>query len=302
MSNAPDKKKTIILASLVVVVLGVGVVQFVGSGSGSDSKKTSSKSSKNSKSGGKKSTTDILEVAKDVSAESEVKASETNDVSGEITSAPESKAVDSSVSAVVEDQDQKMANNAATIEDIESSLDSAGNTSQGLYAARDPFSVPAPAREKGSKSGQKPGATEAKATAASTASTNMTPAQRAALIARNTANAAGPVVPPMSLGGLPPVAPGSPVSAPPVGGKNGVSVKSAAPLREQGEFAFTLTGIVVGSAPLAILKDDSGKEVMVRLGGRIQDGRVIRILQDRIVLDRKGKSLTLRIGGGSGQT
>lgn len=302
MSNAPDKKKTVILAALVVVVLGVGAFQFMGSGSDAGSKKSASKSSKGSKKAGKKSTTDILHVAKDVSAEAGTQAAETDAVSGDITSAPESKSVDSSVSTVVEDNDQKLANNAATIEDIESSLQSAGNTSQGLYATRDPFSVPASARDKGSAAAPKASSTDAKATASTSANTNMTPAQRAALIARNTASAAGPMVPPMSLGGLPPVAPGAQVSAPPLGGKNGVSVKSAPPLREQGEFALTLTGVVLGSSPLAILRDDAGKELMVRLGGRIQGGRVIRILQDRIVLDRKGKSLTLRIGGGSGQT
>lgn len=98
-----------------------------------------------------------------------------------------------------------------------------------------------------------------------------------------------PLLPPMPstmAGGLAAQAPG------------GMNVQPGAPLRQPGEFAYNLSGVVLGRKPVAVLRDDQGNERLVPLGGQIDSrSRLEKIEDGKVTIRHNGKTVTLTIGG-----
>ncbi len=107
-------------------------------------------------------------------------------------------------------------------------------------------------------------------------------------------------VPPVSpmTGQLPdPTGQGGPTG--PIGA-NGVGVQKGAPLRQPGEFAYSVNGVVLGSRPAAVFQDDNGNQRLVPVGGSVDgDSRVVSIERGKVTVQHKGKKLTLTMGGGT---
>ncbi|MFQ3588089.1 MAG: hypothetical protein SNJ76_10575 [Fimbriimonadaceae bacterium] len=94
---------------------------------------------------------------------------------------------------------------------------------------------------------------------------------------------------------LPPfsVAPGP---LPGVGGP--IGIQPGAPLRQPGEFSYTVSGVIVGAKPAAVFTDDSGRQRLVPAGGALDgDSRVVSVTADKVVIRHRGKTLTLSVGG-----
>lgn len=60
----------------------------------------------------------------------------------------------------------------------------------------------------------------------------------------------------------------------------------------------TVTGVVVGARPVAILRSEGGNQRIVQPGHQLEGGYVLReVSREGIVLDKDGKTVTLRPGG-----
>jgi hypothetical protein len=70
-----------------------------------------------------------------------------------------------------------------------------------------------------------------------------------------------------------------------------------APLAES-EPNLLVTGVVIGEQPVAILRSENGSQRIVQPGNRLEGGYVLRVvLREGIVLEKDGKTVTLRPGG-----
>lgn len=109
---------------------------------------------------------------------------------------------------------------------------------------------------------------------------------------------------------VPPLLPGTPngPTGPIVQGNGGgasngsgaTSLSPAPPLRQPGEPAYSLSGVVTGDSPMAVVRGDDGKEKIVRIGGSLdRDSKVIGITKGKIVVQTKSKRVILRMGEGS---
>lgn len=95
-----------------------------------------------------------------------------------------------------------------------------------------------------------------------------------------------------SLSALPPM-PVVPVS----GNSIGDSQTSSAPETEA-QPNITVTGVVVGQRPVAILRTEGGDQRVVQPGHQLEGGYVLReVSRDGIVIEKDGKTVTLRPGG-----
>jgi len=95
-----------------------------------------------------------------------------------------------------------------------------------------------------------------------------------------------------SLSALPPM-PVVPVS----GNSKENSQTSAAPETEA-QPNITVTGVVVGQRPVAILRTEGGDQRVVQSGHQLEGGYVLReVSRDGIVIEKDGKTVTLRPGG-----
>jgi len=104
------------------------------------------------------------------------------------------------------------------------------------------------------------------------------------------------------VGALPQVGPdGTLAASSGQGGTNNgaqVRVEPGKILRQPGEFAYQLSGVVIGDAPAVVLQDDSGKQRLVRQGGAIDgDSRVVSVNRNAVVVRHNGKNITLKLGG-----
>jgi len=97
-----------------------------------------------------------------------------------------------------------------------------------------------------------------------------------------------------NIGALPPM----PVV--PVPGSAGSSIvpppnDSAAPSPEP---SIAVTGVVIGDYPVAILRGESGSQRIAQPGHQLEGGYVLRaVSREGIVLEKDGKTVTLRPGG-----
>lgn len=105
------------------------------------------------------------------------------------------------------------------------------------------------------------------------------------------------VAPSPNIGALPPM-PVVPVS----GGAGSTSPPANAqpapePQPEQ-EPSIAVTGVVVGEYPVAILRSGNGGQRIAQPGNRLEGGYVLRMVsREGIVLEKDGKTVTLRPGG-----
>ncbi|MDW8103744.1 MAG: hypothetical protein RMK92_01925 [Armatimonadota bacterium] len=93
-----------------------------------------------------------------------------------------------------------------------------------------------------------------------------------------------PVAPPSTstAGTSPPLAGGAPLAAP-----------SSEP-----ELSVTVTGIVVGEYPVAILRAGEGNQRIVQPGNQLEGGYILRtVSREGVVLEKDGKTVILRPGG-----
>ena len=68
----------------------------------------------------------------------------------------------------------------------------------------------------------------------------------------------------------------------------------------QGEFAYTASGVIIGSKPAVVLTSDSGKQMLVTLGSSIDgDSKVVGISKNKITIRHKNKTFTVSVGGNS---
>lgn len=115
---------------------------------------------------------------------------------------------------------------------------------------------------------------------------------------QNTRPASPRVAPPPSVSALPPM-PVMPVSS----GTNGNAAASAtnqsAPAAQpEPEPNVRVTGVVVGNYPVAILQPEGGSQRIVQPGSQLEGGYVLRtVSREGIVLEKDGKTVTLRPGG-----
>jgi len=73
-----------------------------------------------------------------------------------------------------------------------------------------------------------------------------------------------------------------------------------APTRRPDEFGYAVSGVIIGSRPMAVLQDESGAQRLVKLGASIDgDSEVIAIERGKVTVRHRGKVLVLRVGGNS---
>jgi hypothetical protein len=97
-----------------------------------------------------------------------------------------------------------------------------------------------------------------------------------------------PAVPPMKLDGV----------LPDLNGSLPTGLTPGAPLRRPGEFAYTLSGVILGSRPAAVFTDDSGNQKLVLLGSAVDgDSRLVGLTKGHATISHQGKTLTFSVGG-----
>ncbi len=96
---------------------------------------------------------------------------------------------------------------------------------------------------------------------------------------------------------LPPM-PVMPVSGGAVGVPSPAETPSGPTSQPETEPTITVTGVVVGEYPVAILRSEGGHQRIVQPGQQLEGGYVLRrVSRDGIVLEKDGKTVTLRPGG-----
>lgn len=89
--------------------------------------------------------------------------------------------------------------------------------------------------------------------------------------------------------------PGDPITGT---GTPDVSVDPSTVLRSPDEFAYSLIGIVEGPRPMAVFKDDSGKQHLARVGEKISSkSKLVGIHNGKVTVQHNGKTITLTVGG-----
>lgn len=94
----------------------------------------------------------------------------------------------------------------------------------------------------------------------------------------------------------PSIAPFEPLPGGLTGDGSPVDLAPSAPIRQPGEFAYAVRGVVVGAKPMAVFEDDFGNQRLVALGASIDpDSRVVRIERGRVTVRHRGKDRTLTL-------
>lgn len=275
MTKPQDKKKFIVLGALAVCILGVGAFQFLGGG-GAEPKKVATKKSKAKSEKSRKSepTDGTVKTphAAGKPAEGDVIVMEP-DTSGDKATSPYAN-VEKSGATMPEHDPSKIT--------VTEAISASGPN-------RDPFEVPLAARKLDPKK-------DKLLTPKPISSPNAVTSS-----ADGTRIAGGRRIPPMPVGGLPPVAEGAPTG--PIASNTpsaaGVNVRPGKVLRNEDEYSYSASGIVLGSQPMAVLQGEDGKQRLVRIGSSLGGGRVIAITSHGVVVDHKGKKVTLKVGGDS---
>ncbi|MBX7134784.1 MAG: hypothetical protein K1X67_19115 [Fimbriimonadaceae bacterium] len=84
------------------------------------------------------------------------------------------------------------------------------------------------------------------------------------------------------MGGLPP--------AGAIGAGPGMAIQAGTPLRQPGEPAYSVAGVVIGKERMVVLQDDNGNQRLVKLGEKIDpDNRIVDIDRGGKVKVRNGK-------------
>jgi hypothetical protein len=73
-----------------------------------------------------------------------------------------------------------------------------------------------------------------------------------------------------------------------------------AQVRRPDEFGYAVSGVIIGSRPMAVLQDESGVQRLVKLGASVDgESQVIGIERGKVTVRHRGKVLVLRVGGNS---
>lgn len=122
---------------------------------------------------------------------------------------------------------------------------------------------------------------------------NLRQSQRQSVSASPTRMASAPAVsalPPM------PVAPLSGGTAEP--SRSEPTTPAASP--SEPEVNITVTGVVVGEYPVAILRAGEGSQRIAHPGNALEGGYILRtVSRDGVTIEKDGKTITLRLGGNS---
>jgi len=103
-----------------------------------------------------------------------------------------------------------------------------------------------------------------------------------------------------SSGSVPPLSPMVGQLPDPTGEAGAIGIEPGKPLRQPGEFAYQVNGVVLGSRPAVVLQDDNGNQRLVPVGGSVdKDSRVVGVERGKVTVQHKGKKLTLSMGGGT---
>lgn len=98
------------------------------------------------------------------------------------------------------------------------------------------------------------------------------------------------------MGSIPPFDPGAPtgnLNSGPIG------LSGSTPLRQSGDFAYTMKGVIVGDKPMAVFEDDGGNQRLVPLGGSVdRDTKVVGIEKGKVRIRHRGKDKTLNLPEG----
>ena len=101
----------------------------------------------------------------------------------------------------------------------------------------------------------------------------------------------GGTIRPPSLGGQAPMDPMGglpPVGA--IGSGPGMKIQPGIPLRQPGEPAYSVAGVVIGKDKMVVLQDDNGNQRLVKLGDKIDsENRIVGIDKGGKVKVRNGK-------------
>lgn len=106
-----------------------------------------------------------------------------------------------------------------------------------------------------------------------------------------TSRMGGGAMRPPSMAGQAPVNPMAglpPVGA--IGSGPGVAIQASTPLRQPGEPAYSVAGVVIGKDKMVVLQDDNGNQRLVKLGDKIDsENRIVGIDKGGKVKVRNGK-------------
>jgi type II secretory pathway component PulC len=84
-----------------------------------------------------------------------------------------------------------------------------------------------------------------------------------------------------------------------IGAGGGAGLTQGAPLRQPGEFAYQVKGVIVGKKPMAVFEDDNGNQRLVPLGGSLDgDSKVVAIEKGKVRIRHHGKEKTLDLPEG----
>lgn len=271
-----DKGKKTILIALFVVILGVGAFQFMGGSEEAPKKATANKGAENKSSDTSSVTSNPIEKANAVASKANAATGETNSAMSPTTSnqEPNPNPVAGPASKKSEDE-SKM--NDPHFRDL---------LAVAAMPPRDPFQVVA-FEQPVETSNPPPQNTQ----------TNPTPPR----MANN--RRPGP-----RITGIPPFDPGDVSALPgaenplggqfPQGGQGGTQLVQAPPLKLPSEPTYSVSGVILGNRPAAVITDDKGNQRLVSVGGSVDgDGKIIAIERGKVVVKRKGKTVTLTVGG-----
>lgn len=234
-----DKKKLVVLAGLVVVVLGVGVFQFTGMNQPAPAP-----------------------TAKNESKPEEGSEGKTAKAEGDTTAGAESGAATGEPGAEATGTEAKEE-----------------DPMKQLYAmalpSRDPF-------QEGVLPNQ-----EEEGTAAPTNTKINPPVNHTPRVNRGNR---GPSIK------MPPFNPMQ-GSLPPVGGDIQISPGGGAPVALPND-GYTVSGVMTGKKNSAVLSDSQGNQRLVTEGQQLDgDSKVVSVRKGQVVIKRKGKTITLNVGG-----
>lgn len=113
-----------------------------------------------------------------------------------------------------------------------------------------------------------------------------------------TASARIPPAPNISALPPMPVMPVSGNNTPPGGNSAPSGYQTASASQPEPEPGIVVTGVVVGERPVAIVRAEGGSQRIAQPGNQLEGGYILReVSRDGIVLEKDGKTVTLRPGG-----
>ena len=95
-------------------------------------------------------------------------------------------------------------------------------------------------------------------------------------------------------------------SPPPLGGRlepvnpngSGLNISPGTPLKNPEEPSYSVSGVITGAKPAAVIVDGSGNQRLVTVGGSLDgDSQLVSVEKGKVTIRHKGKTHTLTVGG-----